>query len=58
MEELVKSQYHQSVNCGRVYMTKEPGSLMNCQEENKDGKIKKELCILKGNICQLITGLT
>ena len=27
-------------------MTKEPG-LMNCQEENKDGKMKKELLYLK-----------
>ena len=47
VEELVKSQYHQSVNCGTIYMTKEPGSLMNCQEENKDGKIKKALLYLK-----------
>lgn len=45
LEELVKSQYHQSVNCGTIYMTKGPSSLMNCQEENKDGKIKKELYI-------------
>ena len=47
VEELGKSQYHQSVNCGTIYMTKEPGSLMNCQEENKDGKIKKALLYLK-----------
>jgi hypothetical protein len=46
VEELVKSQYHQNVDCGTIYMTKEPG-LMNCQEENKDGKIKKELLYLK-----------
>ena len=38
VEELVKSQYHQNVDCGTIYMTKEPGSLMNCQEENKSGK--------------------
>ena len=26
VEELVKSQYHQNVDCGTIYMTKEPGS--------------------------------
>lgn len=47
VEELVKSQYHQNVDCGTIYMTKEPGSLMNCQEENKSGKITKRTSIFK-----------